>query len=108
MPRFTNCPRARNTITWWRLQKSLPAIRRTLAGMWRLIRSGWHHIQVRQEARATLRSMTDRELWDIGVSRSGIEAAIRRHETDAEVEILHPDIQAVIPPKRDIHCEAES
>jgi len=84
------------------------AIRRTLAGIWRLIRSGWHHIQVRQEARATLRSMTDRELWDIGVSRSGIEAAIRRHETDAVVEILHPDIQAVIPPKRDIHCEAES
>ena len=37
-----------------------------------------------------LRSMTDRGLWDIGVSRSGIEAAIRRHEADAEVEILHP------------------
>jgi hypothetical protein len=32
--------------------------------------------------------MTDRELRDIGLSRSGIEAAIRRHDTDKEVEIL--------------------
>jgi uncharacterized protein YjiS (DUF1127 family) len=34
----------------------------------------------RRHARATLRSMTDYELRDLGVSRTAIEAALRRYE----------------------------
>jgi uncharacterized protein YjiS (DUF1127 family) len=34
----------------------------------------------RRHARATLRSMTDYELRDLGISRTAIEAALRRYE----------------------------
>jgi uncharacterized protein (DUF1330 family)/uncharacterized protein YjiS (DUF1127 family) len=56
------------------------AIRQMLVGAFAAIRSAWRRVRCRQEARAELCSMTDRELRDIGLSRSGIEAAIRRNE----------------------------
>jgi uncharacterized protein YjiS (DUF1127 family) len=44
-----------------------------------LARAAWHWNQ-RRHARATLRSMTDYELRDLGISRTAIEAALRRYE----------------------------
>jgi uncharacterized protein YjiS (DUF1127 family) len=61
------------------------AIRQMVAGTFGVIWRVWRRIRDRQEARATLGSMTDRELWDIGLSRSGIEVAIRRDDTEEEI-----------------------
>jgi uncharacterized protein (DUF1330 family)/uncharacterized protein YjiS (DUF1127 family) len=47
------------------------------------LRTGWHRLCERQQARASLRAMSDYELRDIGVTRAGIEAAVRRNETHA-------------------------
>ena len=44
-----------------------------------LARAAWRWNQ-RRHARATLRSMTDYELRDLGISRTAIEAALRRYE----------------------------
>jgi uncharacterized protein YjiS (DUF1127 family) len=54
------------------------AIRRMILGAIRAVRNAWRRIQLRQEARAALCSMNDRELRDIGLSRCCIEGAIRR------------------------------
>lgn len=56
------------------------AIRDMVMGVFAAIRSAWRRRRDRQQARQALRSMTDRELRDIGVSRMGIEAAIRTSE----------------------------
>jgi uncharacterized protein YjiS (DUF1127 family) len=61
------------------------AIYQMVAGIFGLIRKVWRRIHIRQEARAALGSMTDRELRDIGLSRSGIEAAINYDDTDAKI-----------------------
>lgn len=74
------------------------AIRQMVAGTFGTIRSAWRRIRCRQEARATLRSMTDRELWDIGLSRSGIEAGIRRDDMDAAVGVSRFEIPAATRP----------
>ncbi|MEH2480890.1 uncharacterized protein (DUF1330 family)/uncharacterized protein YjiS (DUF1127 family) [Nitrobacteraceae bacterium AZCC 2146] len=52
------------------------------------VRSACRRMRHRQEARDALRSMTDYELKDIGLARSGIEAAIRRGEQDANSATL--------------------
>jgi uncharacterized protein YjiS (DUF1127 family) len=64
------------------------AIRQLVASAFGAIRSVWRRIRSRQEARAALRSMTDRELWDIGLSRSGIEAAIGADDGESGVSRL--------------------
>jgi uncharacterized protein YjiS (DUF1127 family) len=68
------------------------AIRQTVTSASRAIRSAWRRIRCRREARATLRSMTDLELWDMGLSRSGIEAAIRRGDKEATGDISRREI----------------
>jgi uncharacterized protein YjiS (DUF1127 family) len=45
----------------------------------------WESIQARRRAREELSSMTDQELRDIGIARSGIEAAIRQDEENVSV-----------------------
>lgn len=45
--------------------------------------AGWRRLSERQQASAALHSMRDVELRDIGVTRAGIEAAIRRRDTTA-------------------------
>jgi uncharacterized protein YjiS (DUF1127 family) len=75
-------------ILWRAHEARNRAISQMVAGTFGAIWKVWRRIRIRQEARATLGSMTDRELRDIGLSRSGIEAAIRRDDTDAEVELL--------------------
>jgi uncharacterized protein (DUF1330 family)/uncharacterized protein YjiS (DUF1127 family) len=47
------------------------------------LRAGWRRLCERQRARASLRTMSDYELRDIGVTRAGIESAIRRSGTCA-------------------------
>jgi uncharacterized protein YjiS (DUF1127 family) len=59
------------------------AIRQMVMGAFRALREGWRRRRRRQEARAALCSMTAYELRDIGLSRCGIEAAIRRDKMDA-------------------------
>ena len=85
----------RKRIVWRAHEERKRAIGQMVAGTFGVIWSAWRRIRIRQEARATLGSMTDRELWDIGLSRSGIEAAIRRGGTDAAVKVLRPEIPAV-------------
>ena len=58
-------------------------IRQMVVGGLRALWKAWRRMLLRQQARAALRSMSDRELWDIGISRSGIEGAIRRDDIDA-------------------------
>ena len=48
--------------------------------------AGWRRLSARQQARTALHAMCDTELRDIGVSRVGIEAAIRHHPDDATQE----------------------
>ena len=64
-------------------------IRQIVVGAFRAFRTAWHRARRRQEARAALRSMTARELWDIGLARSGIEAAIRQDDMDAVDDRSH-------------------
>jgi uncharacterized protein (DUF1330 family)/uncharacterized protein YjiS (DUF1127 family) len=59
------------------------AIRRMFACAFGAVRSACRRMRQRQGARDALRSMTDYELKDIGLARSGIEAAIRCDEQDA-------------------------
>jgi uncharacterized protein (DUF1330 family)/uncharacterized protein YjiS (DUF1127 family) len=59
------------------------AIRSMFVGMIEAIRAAWQRMRARQEARDALRSMTDYELRDIGLTPMGIEAAIRREERQA-------------------------
>jgi uncharacterized protein (DUF1330 family)/uncharacterized protein YjiS (DUF1127 family) len=40
-------------------------------------RTGWRRLCERQQARASLRAMSDYDLRDIGITRAGIETAIR-------------------------------
>jgi uncharacterized protein (DUF1330 family)/uncharacterized protein YjiS (DUF1127 family) len=47
--------------------------------------ASWRRVGERQQARAALHAMRDIELRDIGVTRAGIEAAIRRSDTAAQV-----------------------
>jgi uncharacterized protein YjiS (DUF1127 family) len=42
---------------------------------------GWRNVRERQQARAALQAMRDIELRDIGITRAGIETAIRRSDT---------------------------
>jgi uncharacterized protein YjiS (DUF1127 family) len=58
-------------------------IRQIVVGGFRALWMAWRRMLLRQEARAALRAMTDRELWDIGLSRCDIEGAIRRDDMDA-------------------------
>jgi uncharacterized protein YjiS (DUF1127 family) len=43
--------------------------------------AGWRNVRKRQQARAALQAMRDIELRDVGVTRAGIETAIRRSDT---------------------------
>jgi uncharacterized protein (DUF1330 family)/uncharacterized protein YjiS (DUF1127 family) len=47
------------------------------------LRHGWRCLRERQQARDQLRSMSDYELRDIGVTRAGIDAVIRHGNDDA-------------------------
>jgi uncharacterized protein YjiS (DUF1127 family) len=47
------------------------------------LRHGWRCLRERQQARDQLRSMSDYELHDIGVTRAGIDAVTRRGHDDA-------------------------
>jgi uncharacterized protein (DUF1330 family)/uncharacterized protein YjiS (DUF1127 family) len=47
------------------------------------LRQGWHRLRERQQARDQLRSMSDYELRDIGVTRAGIDAVTRHGNDDA-------------------------
>jgi uncharacterized protein (DUF1330 family)/uncharacterized protein YjiS (DUF1127 family) len=58
-------------------------IRRALARVWGVVRSVCRRLRQGQEARDALRAMSDYELKDIGLARSGIEAAIRCDERNA-------------------------
>jgi uncharacterized protein (DUF1330 family)/uncharacterized protein YjiS (DUF1127 family) len=49
------------------------AVRAAIAAVW----AGWRRLNERQQARAALQAMRDVELRDIGITRAGIEAAIR-------------------------------
>ena len=92
---FDSCacdPRHLTPQQWTALRKCIVSraqeernrlIRQMVVGGFRALWQGWRRMLLRQEARAALRSMTDRELSDIGVSRSGIEGAIRRDDIDA-------------------------
>jgi uncharacterized protein YjiS (DUF1127 family) len=75
-------------------------IRQMVVGGFRALWRAWRRMLLRQEARAALRSMTDRELWDIGISRSGIEGAIRRDDTDAVDEPVSRRYGVVAPTGR--------
>jgi uncharacterized protein YjiS (DUF1127 family) len=57
-------------------------IRHMVMGAFAAILNAWQQIGCRQQARAALRSMSEYELRDIGISRAGIEAAIRQNDTD--------------------------
>lgn len=72
-------------------------IRQMVVGGFRALWRAWRRMLLRQEARAALRSMTDRELWDIGISRSGIEGAIRRDDIDAVDEPVRRRYGVVAP-----------
>jgi uncharacterized protein YjiS (DUF1127 family) len=87
---FESDARHLTTQQWTALRKSIVrrahqerqrAIRHMVADTVRLIWRAWQRIRIRQEARAALGSMTDRELRDMGLSRAGIEAAIRCPDT---------------------------
>ena len=56
-------------------------IRSTVAVGIAAVAAGWRRLCERQQARAALQAMRDVELRDIGVTRAGIEAAIRRRDT---------------------------
>ncbi|MDB5618557.1 MAG: hypothetical protein JWQ24_2795 [Tardiphaga sp.] len=58
-------------------------IRRASARAWAIVRNVCRRLSEEQDARDALRSMTDYELKDIGLARSGIEAAIRCDEQHA-------------------------
>lgn len=85
-------PRQLTPQQWTALRKGIVSrareernrlIRRIVVGGLRALRQAWRRMLLRQQARAALGSMNDRELWDIGISRAGIEAAIRRDDIDA-------------------------
>lgn len=81
------------TEQWFRLRRSIvaqaheeqrQAVRAVLVAVSRLARNawqGWRRLRARQEARSELSLMTDCELRDISISRTGIEAAIQ-HRAD--------------------------
>lgn len=48
----------------------------------RALWTAWRRMRLRREARIALASMSDRELRDIGVSRSWIDVAVRRRNVD--------------------------
>ncbi len=52
-------------------------IRAGLRAAFTALRSGWRRVNEQQKARASLRDMSDYDLRDIGVTRAGIETAIR-------------------------------
>lgn len=79
-------------LQWTALKRSI--IRRVHAERGRMLRSiaiaavaalrrGWRGQRERQQARDELRSMSDYELRDIGVTRAGIDAVIRDGNDDA-------------------------
>jgi len=106
---FDSCacdPRHLTPQQWTALRKCIVSraqaernrlIRQIVVGGFRALWRAWRRMLVRQEARAALRSMTDRELWDIGISRSGIEGAIRRDDTDAVDEPVRRRSGVVAP-----------
>ncbi len=84
-------PRQLTPQQWTALRKGIVSraqeernrlIRRLVQGGLRALWQAWRRMVLREQARAALRSMTDRELWDIGISRAGIEPAIRRDDVD--------------------------
>ncbi|QDM14633.1 DUF1127 domain-containing protein [Tardiphaga sp. vice352] len=58
-------------------------IRSAVAAGLAAVGAGWRRLCERQQARAALQAMRDVELRDIGVTRAGIEAAIRCRDTTA-------------------------
>jgi uncharacterized protein YjiS (DUF1127 family) len=109
---FTGDARHLTPQQWTALRKSIVrradeerkrAIRQMFAGSFGMIRRAWRRIQLRREARAELGSMTDRELWDIGLSRSGIEAAVRQDDADAGVGILRLESARRLDLKQNTH-----
>lgn len=67
-------------------------IRSSLRAAVTALRAGWRRLCERQQARASLRAMSDYELRDIGVTRAGIEAAIHG-TTDAAPVASRPSNQ---------------
>jgi uncharacterized protein (DUF1330 family)/uncharacterized protein YjiS (DUF1127 family) len=59
------------------------AIRRAAVRAFETVQNFFRQLQRRQKARGELHSMSDYELKDLGLARSGIEAAIRRGNRDA-------------------------
>jgi uncharacterized protein (DUF1330 family)/uncharacterized protein YjiS (DUF1127 family) len=51
------------------------------------LRRGWRGLRERQQARNELRSMSDYELRDIGVTRAGIDAVTRYGDDDATQDV---------------------
>ena len=66
-------------------------IRQMGAAFARALWSAWKRLRRLREARSELYAMTERELRDIGLSRSGIEAAISQIE--AEPRPAQPEIR---------------
>ena len=66
-------------------------IRQMGAAFARALWSAWKRLRRLREARSELYAMTERELRDIGLSRSGIEAAISQIE--AEPRPTQPEIR---------------
>lgn len=52
-------------------------IRAMVGGAAAVVRATWRRLHERQQASAALHAMSDHELRDIGLARSGIKAAIR-------------------------------
>jgi uncharacterized protein (DUF1330 family)/uncharacterized protein YjiS (DUF1127 family) len=69
------------------------AIRRALTAAVRMIWRGWASIRARHRARSELAAMDDYQLRDIGLARTGIEAAIRRGRPDDGRPALPPSHQ---------------
>jgi uncharacterized protein (DUF1330 family)/uncharacterized protein YjiS (DUF1127 family) len=67
------------------------AILRVLTGAFRMLGRAYRNMRTRQLARSELAAMKDYELRDIGLSRSGIEGAIRCGRPDVGVPALRND-----------------
>lgn len=85
-------PRHLTLLQWTTMKRSIIAgahdargtmMRSAVAAAVRWVSVGWQRIHEGQRARAALRVMSDYELRDIGMTRLGIEALVRRGDGDA-------------------------
>ena len=91
LPRIRD-PRRLTATQWTALRQAITRnvhsergrmIRSSVAAGLAAVATGWRRFSERQQARAALHAMRDVELRDIGVTRAGIEAAIRCRDTTA-------------------------